>query len=274
MARNSKIEWTDASFNPWWGCSRVSPACAHCYAEAFAHRLNFDVWSRHDGHGERRTFSDSHWLAPVAWNAAAQASGSPVRVFCASMADVFEDHPTANVERPKLWDLIRDTPWLDWQLLTKRPQNIARMLPDDWGDDGWRNVWLGTTVENHRWRHHIDEVLKIPAAIHFVSCEPLLGEVDLMNYLPVWSPPLPVLDWVIVGGESGPKARPMGLAWARSLRDQCAGAGVPYFFKQMGGRGAKDKWAPIPEDLQVREFPITSERPSLQTVPRRAEVRR
>ena len=266
MGRDSNIEWTDHTFNPWWGCAKVSPACAHCYAESFANRLGFDneprddgkpvkpkLWSRQDGDGERRTFGADHWQKPRTWNKQAEALGQSQRVFCASMADVFEDHPTATELRPQLWQLIRETPWLDWMLLTKRPENIERMLPADWGD-GWEHVWLGVTVENQRWSTRIDQLLQIPAELRFVSCEPLLGKVDLVAYLShFWYSTS--LDWVICGGESGPKARPMDLAVAVSLRDQAAHYGTAYFFKQMGGSRPKSEWAPIPSELRIQEHP-------------------
>lgn len=274
MGDNTKIEWADATFSPWWGCSKVSQACKNCYAEAFAKtRLGFDIWSQQDGDGERRTFGDDHWRKPIHWDKQAGLLGVRRRVFCASMADVFEDHPVANEQRLKLWKLIHATPRLDWQLLTKRPQNIEHMLPDDWGQ-GWPNVWLGTTAENQHWADiRIPQLLQIPAVIHFVSCEPLLGEIDLRNVAPdelgqtydalsgTWSGNAdtggPKLAWAITGGESGPHARPIDLDAAKLLRQQCRLAGVAYFFKQMGGRGARSTWAPIPEVLQVKEFPTS-----------------
>lgn len=240
---NSKIEWTDHTFNPWWGCLKVSPGCAHCYADSQAKRYGFDIWGP-AATTDRRTFGDTHWAQPGKWNKAAERAGRRARVFCASMADVFENHPTANAQRPRLWDVIRATPNLDWLLLTKRPQNIAQMLPTDWGQ-GWANVWLGTSVEDQqRADERIPVLLSVPAPVRFLSCEPLLGPVEMRPewVLPRFAADDPRyyaaggrgVDWVIVGGESGPGARPMSSAWARGLRDQLTKYGVAYFFKQWG----------------------------------------
>lgn len=247
MGANTAIEWTDHTFNPWWGCTRVSPGCQNCYAETFAHRFGVE-W----GKGEtRRPATEKVWAAPLTWNKAAQKAGKRARVFCASMADVFDDEgPTGARER--LFALIRATPWLDWQLLTKRPENIAGFLPPDWGH-GYRNVWLGTTVENQAMADkRIPILLKVPAFVRFLSCEPLIGSVNLDVWLRksassaflsgLTSPDMPEwtrigstkIDWVIVGGESGTKARHMRPDWARTIRDQCDAAGVPFLFKQWG----------------------------------------
>lgn len=257
MAENSGIEWTDHTFNPWIGCTKVSPACDHCYAEAWDAR-----WGNSWGPHTRRRTSAANWRKPLAWDKAAQATGTRARVFCASLADVFDnDRSITSGWRGDLWHLIHRTPHLDWLLLTKRPQNIARYLrPEEYGDlpewgDGWPNVWLGTTAENQvEADRRIPHLLRVPARVRFLSCEPLLGELDLNSHL--WGParlcddcprggdcdcgrkPITLresrLHWVIVGGESGTNARPMHPAWARSLRDQCVDAGIPFFFKQWG----------------------------------------
>jgi protein gp37 len=178
----------------------------------------------------------ANWQLPRKWNKEAAAAGVRHRVFCASMADVF-DNQVWDRHRDDLWHLIHQTPHLDWLLLTKRPQNIVKMLPSPdigapaWGE-GWKNVWLGTTVENQEEAdRRIPHLLAVPAVKRFLSCEPLLGKINLISWLPG-------VDWVICGGESGPHARPMHPDWARSLRNQCASAGVPFFFKQWG------EWAP------------------------------
>jgi protein gp37 len=234
MARDSKIEWTHHTFNPWWGCERVSPACKNCYAETWAHRLGLDLWRKA---GPRRHLGDNYWRQPLAWNAVAKKTNRRDRVFCASMADVFEDRRDLDASRARLWSLIQSTPDLDWLLLTKRPQAVSRLVP--WRS-GWpRNVWLGTTVENQRWADkRIPHLLGNEAHVHFVSCEPLLGLVDLEQWLQT-DPSRSGINWVIAGGESGHGARPMDPEWARSLRDQCIAAGVPYHFKQWGN------WRPI-----------------------------
>ncbi|WP_199789735.1 DUF5131 family protein [Sorangium cellulosum] len=223
MSENSAIEWTDHTFNPWWGCTKISPACAHCYAETWSKRLRLPIWGQH---ADRRFFGEAHWDGPLAWNEKAAREGQRRRVFCASMADVFEDRADLDPWRARQWKLIGATPWLDWLLLTKRPENVGAMVP--WGSNWPANVWLGTTVENADWAaKRIPALLQHSAVIRFLSCEPLLGPIDL-------SPWMGEIDWVIVGGESGHGARPMRPVWARSLRDQCATAGVPFFFKQWG----------------------------------------
>jgi protein gp37 len=235
----TRIEWADFTFNPVWGCTKVSPACDNCYAEAWDKRTGGAHWGPK---APVREFGDKHWQGPLAWNDAAKTKGVRRRVFCASMADVFDNRWPEHV-RPKLWRLIRATPHLDWLLLTKRPQNIAKMLPAEYGGwgDGWDNVWLGTTVENQEEAdRRIPHLLAVPAKVRFLSCEPLLGPVDIREHLLGLTVPYPrsdALHWVIVGGESGRKARPMQEEWALSLRDQCAAADVPFFFKQWGEFG-------------------------------------
>ncbi len=230
MGKNSSIEWTHHTFNPWWGCTKVSPACANCYAETFARRVGQSVWG---ASAPRRFFGEAHWREPLKWNAAAAAEGERKRVFCASMADVFEVRPELDHERRKLWDLIQATPCLDWLLLTKRPESVAGIVP--WRELWPENVWVGTTVENEEWAdRRLPRLARIPAARRFLSCEPLLGPLDLSRWLRSDNPELFPIDWVIVGGESGPKSRPMLPVWAAELRDECVAAEVPFFFKQWG----------------------------------------
>jgi len=273
MTKHTAIAWTDHTFNPWWGCTRVSPGCQHCYAETFAKRTGNAVWGKES---PRRFFGDKHWAEPLKWNAEAEEIGHPALVFCASMADVFEDRDDLHDERERLWDLVDRTPALIWQLLTKRPENVLGMVPRHWHDvvvAGWGgeeesaaywppNVWVGTTVEDQqRAGERIPNLLEIPAPVRFLSCEPLLGPV---RFEASWLVPRAIVcgprrtgsapyvnavlraagermggryvDWVIAGGESGPGHRPLELDHARDLRDQCAVAGVPFFFKQVGGR--------------------------------------
>jgi protein gp37 len=235
--------------------------------------------------------SDNNWRQPLRWNRAAEKAGVRARVFCASMADVFEDHPDVVEPRARLWPLIEQTPWLDWQLLTKRPENVVGMVP--WGSDWPTNVWLGTSVENQTWADaRVPVLLDIPAKVRFLSCEPLLGAVNLDRWLPrpferqqsgYWlygTDPHgddkrwvsgSAIGWVIVGGESGGKARPMDVAWVLSLVDQCRDNGVPVHVKQLGSVWAKDmsvggelvsrsdpkggNWDNWPTRVRVREFP-------------------
>lgn len=226
MAEQTGIEWTDSTFNPWWGCTKISPACDHCYAADLDKRTGGNHW----GNVPRRRTSETNWNEPRRWQKKAgefyAAHGRRRRVFCASMADVF-DNQVPTEWRGDLWSLIRDTPDLNWLLLTKRPQNIASMLPTFW-DDVKAHIWLGTTVEDQkRADQNIPALIQHDSAVRFLSCEPMVSGINI-------TPWLPRLDWVIAGGESGPKARVADPAWFRSLRDQSAGANVPFLFKQWG----------------------------------------
>lgn len=271
MGADTKIEWTATrlpdgtvlpgyTFNPWIGCAKVSPGCLHCYAET---QDNHRGWTTEGwGNGKpRKHTSVSYWRQPLAWDAEAKASGIRRKVFCASLADWLD------AEVPIEWlvellDLVRRTPHLNWLLLTKRPENWKDRMTSvlaHYGKVGggetaawlikWMkgdfplNVWVGTTAEDQaRYDERIGHLCDIPALIRFLSMEPLLSAVDmqLRANLPNerklrWHHPVKsMLDWVIVGGESGPGARPMNPEWARSLRDQCVKAGVPFFFKQWG----------------------------------------
>lgn len=228
MAKNSQIEWTHHTFNPWWGCAKVSPACDNCYAELWAKRMGHQLWG---AKATRRFFSDAHWNGPLQWNEEAKTARRRERVFCASMADVFERRSELNAARERLWKLIQATPWLDWLLLTKRPQNIERMVP--WDDEWPANIWLGTTVENQSLvEKRLPFLLKHPAAVRFLSCEPLLGKIDLRSWFRRRG--LNRIDWVIAGGESGPGARPMHPDWATNILHQCQEFEVPFHFKQWG----------------------------------------
>lgn len=250
MGETTAISWTDHTFNPWMGCTKVSPGCDHCYAEGLGKRTGKVQWG---DDAERVLTSDGYWKNPLKWNRAAEAEGRRHRVFCASMADVFEDRPELDEPRGRLFEVIGNTPWLDWQLLTKRPQNVLRMVP--YGDTAatWRdNVWVGTTVENEdQADQRVPHLLEIPAKVRFLSCEPLLDRVRLGKWcssIPSrlrwgpengWTPEYdeqPTIDWVICGGESGPGHRPLNLDHARLLRDNCRFFKVPFFFKQVGGR--------------------------------------
>lgn len=271
--QNSKIEWTDHTFNPWSGCIKVSPGCVHCYAETLSNRWGKDVWG--PGAKRQRT-SAANWKKPLRWNKQAKELGVRYKVFCASMADVFEDNPQVSDWRSDLWDLIELTPNLDWLLLTKRPEKVLeftrRWTPESYGPEWPSNIWIGTSVESQEYADkRIPELLKIPARIRFLSIEPLLGPVDIGRWLccpwcgegkeatrddrGTWyhrieefftgGVPCPTpetgrgravnnISWVIVGGESGHGARPMHPEWARSLRNQCQGSRVPFLFKQWG----------------------------------------
>lgn len=275
MGRNSAIEWTDHTFNPYWGCVKIAPECTNCYAAAFAGRFGTDWGPK----ARRRFFGEKHWNEPLKWNLKAKAEGRMALVFCASMADVLEKlepgHPDAEQmdrERLRLWDLIRATDTLTWQLLTKRPENATEMIPAD----VLVRIWLGTTYGHPDSKQRLDDLLQVhmpSPKIRFLSCEPLLGPIDLSQHHIGWSecpecdavhdpcPDFPLgsdqmcgvwnegsecwyegpltiagrhLHWVIAGGESGRGARWMHPDWARGLRDQCQAAQIPFFFKQWG----------------------------------------
>lgn len=286
MSENTKIEWCDHTFNPWVGCTKISPACDHCYAESWAKRSGQVVWS-----GERKRTSIANWRLPLKWNREAEASGTRPKVFCASLADVF-DNEVDPVWFTDLFELIEATPNLDWLLLTKRIGNVAKMVADGrWFPTHWPNVWIGATICNQAEADRdIPKLLAVPAAKRFLSMEPLLSPVELGLQCENWSNEIVMdpetgayecckacdftgignaIDWVIVGGESGYNARPMHPDWARSLRDQCDAAGVPFLFKQHGewrepmpgeefdtsmGRAAKPPAFIISHDGTVRCF--------------------
>src|SRR5690349_10648329 len=213
MAEHSGIEWTDATWNPWRGCSKVSPGCAHCYMFREQERYGRDpsVVVR-----SKTTFDD-----PLKWRA-------PRVVFTCSWSDWF--HEAADEWRPAAWDIIRRTPQHIYLILTKRPERMESRLPWSAFGDPWPNVWLGVSVENQRFAHRLAILNTMPAARRFLSAEPLLGPLDIAEHL---GPRL--VSWVIVGGESGPGWREMDISWVRWLGSQCRERGAAFFLKQLGG---------------------------------------
>lgn len=335
MGQDTKIEWCSHTFNPWRGCTKISPGCAHCYAEALSKR-NPKVLGIWGDNGTRVVASESAWKEPLKWDRQARQAGERHRVFCASLADVFENREELVNPRIRLFHLMHMTPSLDWLLLTKRPEFAREWLEGSAIQGLWPcdNVWLGTSVENQdQADKRIPILLQTPAKVRFLSVEPLLGPVDLdfpQNNCDQPSPESecpdcggdvacegegwrcvehsgmhigcgwksdgwndepdarPSIDWVIIGGESGPHARPCDLAWIRSIVRQCRAAGVPVFVKQMGSNLAgywldpdgpgdgicyhSEKWklrdphgadpAEWPADLRVREMPaVTAQEP-------------
>jgi protein gp37 len=242
VGENTKISWTDATWNPAWGCTKIGPGCDNCYAEKLASRYGFDVWGPDKS---RRTFGDKHWNEPVNWNKKARETGKRIKVFCASMCDVFENHPIIDGLRDRLWNLIRETQWLDWQLLTKRPNRIKENLPNDWLG-GYENVWLGTSVESGDFAWRADFLRELPAVIKFISCEPAIGPLDNLV--------LDGINWVIYGGESGPNFRDHDINWARNLRIRCLEANVAFFYKQSPGRTPGTE--ALLDGKEVKEFPV------------------
>lgn len=293
MGENTAIEWATHTWSPWMGCTKVSAGCDHCYAETWAKMSGRpELWQ-----GKRHRTSPAYWRNPYKWQSKAcdlsysRGTEARIRVF-PSLCDPF-DNQVPEEWRDDFWRLISETPNLDWLLLTKRPQNILKMLPKakrslaadpepiprPWSggwSGAWPNVWLGTTVENQEAAdRNIPPLLAVAAEVRFVSYEPALGAVNFTaircpngctppEYCnrcdPDGGEPTGTfdaldcgIDWVIVGGESGSHARPMNPEWARSARDQCAAVGIPFFMKQMGGM--RKPFPPIPDDLKIWEAP-------------------
>ena len=254
MGVETTISWTDHTFNIVWGCEKVSPACDNCYAEVFAHRMGLDIWddqrpqsaTKGKTQTPRRVFGVKHWNEPLKWHRKAIKEKKRHRVFCGSMCDIFENHPQVIGELAKLWPLIRATPMLDWQLLTKRPHRIKQSLPPDWGPTGYENVWLGTTIESNEYAHRAKRLIENPAPVHFISYEPALGPLDTLD--------LTDIEWVIYGGESGAHRRPEDLQWARDMEKRCTQAGVAFWFKQSSG--LKSGTNPTLDGVQHHRFPL------------------
>lgn len=227
MGTKTEISWCDHTHNLFWGCMKVSEECKNCYAETFSKRVGKDIWGP-SSNTRRWILGEKNWQNPYKWNKQAEKEVQFHRVFCSSMSDIYEDHPDVTETRNRFFEeVIPATPWLNWLLLTKRPENILKMSP--WGQQWPDNVWVGTSVGTQaRAEERIPELLKVPAVVRFLSCEPLLEEINI-------TPWLSQLQWIICGGESGQKHRPFNPDWARSLRTQCLDAEVAYFFKQHGG---------------------------------------
>lgn len=259
MGDNTLIEWATHTFNGWIGCTAVSPACDHCYAEQLATTRLGVQWGPH---AQRRRTTPRNWTRPLAWNRKAQAAGERHRVFSASLAD-WMDNAVPIDWLTDLLELVRVCDALDWLLLTKRPQLILRRLEQarqdamargmpqlakwlgDWLDgDAPHQVWLGTTTENQtQLEVRAPHLLASPARIHFLSCEPLLDALRIPDHWLIQHHPGSArIDWIIAGGESGPHARPSHPDWYRRLRDQCESLDVPFFFKQWG------EWSPTHPD--------------------------
>jgi protein gp37 len=242
MAEVSAISWTDATFNPWIGCTKISPACDHCYA-ARDNKLRkwVPAWGEVGKPATPRKRTKT-WGDPLKWNRKAALTGHRPRVFCASLADVF-DNEAPQEWRDDLWQLLRETPNLRWILLTKRIGNAAKMLPSDWP---FPNAGLMSTLENQEvWDRDYPKLARTPAAWHGVSAEPLLSAIDIGDAKP---------DWIITGGESGPGFRPLDMEAVRSLRDQCARNGVTFHHKQNGGFRGKDAGCLV-DGVEHKHFP-------------------
>jgi protein gp37 len=252
MGATTNIEWTDRTFNPWIGCTKIDPACKNCYAsvDTFARvsrKRGVELWGPH---ADRHRTSGENWKQPRRWDRAAAAAGIRSRVFCASLADVFEGRDDLEPWRRDLWTLIRETPHLDWQLLTKRPENITASLPPDWGN-GYDNVWLGVTAGDQAGADkRLPLLAQVPARVRFVSYEPALESVDWRQHFVAGK-----FHWLIAGAESGASHRPMDEVWARVARDQCALAGVSFFLKQFATDDGRKIKLPVLDGRQHAEFP-------------------
>jgi protein gp37 len=246
MGENTAIQWTwrtlpngiilpGFTWNGWWGCVRKSKGCMNCYAETYAPVYGHaGLWGPAST-TQRWILSANNWQKPFTWNRKAQKLGHRLSVFCGSMMDIFEENAQLDLPRQWAFAIMEATPWLNWLLLTKRPENIRKMVPLSWIVYNWPdNVWAGCSVEDQPAAdERLPELIRVPAPRRFVSYEPALEAVDFVRYLHR-------LDWIICGGESGDNHRPFDLDWARSARDQvlsmrAAGEGCYYFFKQVGG---------------------------------------
>src|ERR1044072_889035 len=234
MGKETGISWTNHTFNPWHGCVKVSAACDNCYAERTDKRFGEPHWGKD---APRKFMRDKYWAQPLEWNAEALEAGVPRRVFCASMADVVEERADVSPHRLRMWQLIRDTPQLDWLLLSKRPENFERILPWapvsnglDWGMP-WPNVGLGVTAENEAMvAERVVTLRRTPAAIRFVSCEAILEPIraDVWNIAIGPNEGLGTVHWLILGDESGPVARPAQVVWLRTAREAAQRHGVAF----------------------------------------------
>ena len=274
MGEHTKIAWADSTWNPWIGCTHVGPGCDHCYAETqnTYRKWNGGTWGKA---APRKVTAEQTWRDPLNWEQKARAGrvGKDAErwlVFAGDLCDIF-DRLGDKDARTRMWELFRRTPHLTWLILTKRPQYISKFLPADWGE-GYRNVWLGVTVEKRKKGYpRIEALRRVPAALHFVSCEPLLEglpDIDLTD-----------IDWAIVGGESGSQARPFDIEWARAIKKKCQESSTTFFFKQLGNApflngsrfnlehrkpsGSRDSSGVVlenfPVDLQIQNWPMMQE---------------
>jgi len=258
VGKLTSIEWCDHTFNIAWGCVKASPGCDNCYAEKLAHRYGYG-WG---DSAERRLFSDNYWNEPLRWNNAAIKSGIRQRVFCSSMTDVFLNDPIIDRQRERLWSVIEATPFLDWLILTKHPERFRAQLPQNFGAR-FPTVWLMVSVENNDVKWRVRLLRETTASIRGLSVEPLLENIGELEFAGI--------DWVIIGGESGPRSRPMDIAWAINVAERAAAAGAAIFVKQIGTVASKElgdgqhrhdpkggdirRW---PESLRKRAFPVNS----------------
>jgi len=258
MGDTTTISWTDKTHNEWIGCQKVTEQeCDDCYAWRWAVRHHIDVWGSLSGSDRHLTKTHDN---PRRWNREAQARGRRYKVFCASLSNVFEPHPQVKEAQVRLWQLIEETPFLDWQILTKRPKFIRNLVPQSWLQCWPDNVWIGTSVGIQRAaEQRIPYLLDLFAPVLFLSCEPLVEEITLKKWLQLHQ-----IKWVTCGGYSGEQKRPMFLPWARKVRGECREYQVAFFMKQLGSVYAREHGlrhpkgediSEFPDDLQIQEFP-------------------
>lgn len=266
MGETTNIGWTDKTHNEWIGCEKVTEEeCGDCYAWRWAVRHHMDVWG--GLYNSDRHLTKTH-DNPRRWNREAKALGRRYKVFCASLSDVFEPHPQVAEARTRLWTLIEETPYLDWQILTKRPKFIKNLVPQTWLQNWPSHVWIGTSAGiQHAANQRIPYLLELNAPVIFLSCEPLVEEITLTPFLAQQK-----INWVICGGYSGSQHRPMQLVWARKLLAECRTYNVAFFMKQLGSNYARENglrhprgedMAEFPDGLQIQEFPT----PTYQEIP-------
>lgn len=256
--KNSGINWTDHTANFWWGCVKVSDGCKNCYAETLSKRYGKSIWG--PPQNTDREYKSGIWQDLRKWDKEAGSDGVRRRVFVSSMSDFLENHPQVADWRERAKALILDLKNIDVLLLTKRPENAPIFL-SDWMKDFPPHVWMGTSVEDQKVADtRLGHLLVIPAPIHFLSVEPMLEKIDLdmdgRNYGRNFATYSEKVQWVIVGGESGPRCRPFQIEWARDLLKQCRETGAAFWMKQLGGHPNKrHELEDLPEDLRVRELP-------------------
>ncbi len=259
MGATTGIAWCHATWNPWISCAFDSVECHNCFAKAWAERFRPEIkWGPH---GDRVRTSPANWRLPLKLNAEAEKEGRRKQLFCGSLLDLFEllpvTHKDAQMQhdaRAEVWGIIEATPWIDWQMLTKRPQNMPAMVPARWNDEGWPdNVWAMASVGNEQGKRRVHDLMRVNARVRGLSVEPMIEGFSLADELATG-----LIHWVIIGGESGPKARPFDLAWGQQIVDECSDArvAVAVFVKQLGAvpMMGMDSWRamrPLPKEREA-----------------------
>ena len=249
MSEQTIIAWTDHTFNAWMGCTKVSEGCRNCYAaDLVKNRMGLGLW----GKSAPRQITKTPWKNLWQWNLNARKEGVVRKVFCGSLMDWAEDREDLLNPRHRMWKAISSCESLIFQMLTKRPENIGKFLPEDWGKHGYPNVWLGCTIEDNRVAYRAASLIENPAPVHFVSYEPAIGPLDRLD--------LTDIEWVIYGGESGPGRRPENKQWARDMHKRCSDKGIAFFHKQSAG--IRTEMGIELDGKIVREYPTHNYHPA------------